>query len=264
MALFYKRNIVIFLLCLLPFFLNAKEVNYPIIQEAFRLKLHHSHVWKSLLHAISGEPKINDPSFLLSHPHFSIKEELKKTLESFFADVALGDTHAICKYPARYTWLKNTLHLDNSIFPKPKCKQLDQYLTKASLRDLKLVFTSGDPSSPSSMMGHLFFKIIGKTQIQVMQEYAVSFFTVIDSINVPSVIFQGLVTGMKGFFVLRPYSEQVGNYLKEENRNIWEYDLKISYANKRLIYLTFAPKYSLNSIQRALNCYRRQMLPYGT
>ena len=31
-----------------------------------------------------------------------------------------------------------------------------------------------------------------------------------------------------------------------------------------LLNLTFAPKYSINSIQSPLNCYRRQRLPYGT
>jgi hypothetical protein len=191
------------------------------------------------LHALSGKPKINDPSFLLSYSNFSLKNELEKTIESFFANISQGEKHAICKYPARYYWLKNTLRLNDNYFPKPKCKQLKQYILKAPLKDLKLVLASGEPSSPSSMMGHIFFKIVGDKQNQVVQEYAVSFFTVIDSINIPMLIFQGLATGMKGFFVLRPYSEQEGKYLKEENRNIWEYDLKIPYRKKRLIYLHF-------------------------
>lgn len=236
---FYGRIALFILLYSYSSCLHAQTIQDTLFVRASQLNLHNDYQWKKLLHIEGGAPKINDSSFLFSYPNFSSMNELNSSLNAFFKNPFLGDEHAICKFPARYHWIKNRLKIGDNVFPRPKCIQLDQYLQQVKLKDLKLVFAAGDPTSPSGMMGHIFFKIIGQKSQGLNREYAVSFFTTINSINIPSLLFKGLVTGMKGFFVLRPYAEQEGIYLKEENRNMWEYDLNIPYAVKHLIYLHF-------------------------
>ncbi len=47
---------------------------------------------------------------------------------------------------------------------------------------------------------------------------------------------ESLITGMQGLFSLAPYQELKNHYLENEGRNIWEYELNISDADKALIH----------------------------
>ena len=227
------------MLLVTPLFLYANSQQKTIVEKAISLKLYDSHVWKNLLHVKGNKPSINHPSFLCSFPKFSLKNELKMTIESFFNTKVKDDKSTICKYPARYVWLKDQLSLTDRDFPTVNCKSFNQYLEKTGAENLKLVFVSENTTSPSSMMGHIFFKLSGIDKKNIKREHAVSFFTVIDTLNIPSLLVQSTITGMKGFFLLRPYKEQVDRYLKEENRNIWEYTLNLSKGEKQLIYFHF-------------------------
>jgi len=235
----HSKKRYLFLLLLIPFFIYAQQSPKLIINQAVSLKLYDSYVWQNLLHMNGNKPSIKHPTFLLSFPNFSLKNELILTIESFFNTKVKNDTHAICKYPARYMWLKEQLHMTDKDFPKVQCKAFQQYLEKTGAESLKLVFVSENTTNPSSMMGHVFFKLSGKDKRNILREHAVSFFTVIDTMNIPSLLVKSTMTGMKGFFLLRPYSEQVNRYLKEENRNIWEYSLNLSEDKQRLIYYHF-------------------------
>jgi hypothetical protein len=74
------------------------------------------------------------------------------------------------------------------------------------------------------MMGHTFFKLSGKNDNQKV-ENSVSFFTVINSLNIPMLILDSTIFGMKGYFILSPYKKQISTYINKEERNIWEYKL---------------------------------------
>lgn len=234
-----SRKKLFFLLILIPLYAFGYDVKQSTINKALELKLHDSHIWENMLHVKNGTPSINHPSFLLSYSNFSLKNELITTIESFFETNQNNNSHTICKYPARFLWLKNKLNLNDRDFPKVECKSLDTYLKKTGMKDLKLIFVSENAKNPSSMMGHTFFKISGKDEHNIQREHAVSFFTVIDTVNLPKLLINSTITGMKGYFLLRPYEEQIERYLKDENRNIWEYDLTLSKFEKKLIYFHF-------------------------
>jgi hypothetical protein len=233
----YCRKRLLFLLLIIPLFSYANNLEKATIKKAIQLKLYNSHVWKNLIHVQNDIPSINHPSFLLSFQKFSLKNELVATIESFFN--INSDNHAICKYPARFMWIKKQLDLTDIDFPKVNCKSFNQYLNKTGAKNLKLVFVSENTSSPSSMMGHVFFKLSGKDAHNIKREHAVSFFTVVDTVNIPALLVKSTITGMKGFFLLRPYKEQIDRYLKKENRNIWEYSLNLSEEKQQLIYYHF-------------------------
>lgn len=223
------------MLLLLPLFLCADTIKSRITDDAIAKRLYDSHVWHRLLHVDqSGAPSIKNHSFLISYPDFTPKNELIATIDSFFED-----NETACRYPARYYWLKNELNLTDASFPARECRAFDEYIEKTNPKDLKLVFVSEQVKSPSSMMGHTFFKLVGNDSNGEPRQNAVSFFTVIDTFNIPYLILKSTVTGMKGFFILSPYKTQINRYLKEEERNIWEYDLNLSDFQKKLIYYHF-------------------------
>ncbi len=236
-----KKGIIIPLL-----FLLFAEISYAknnddtipayILNEAVAKNLHNSPIWKSLLHVSNGKLNIEDPNFIMSKGIFSLKNELEKTIYSFFGDIDKGDSHGICKFPARFFWIKSELNLDDDIFPHVQCAEFEEYLKKAPADEISLVFVSENVSNPSSMMGHVFLKLSGYNYKSNYVEHAVSFFTIIDTINIPLLILKSTITGMNGFFSLLPYSEQVKRYLEVEDRNVWEYELDLSEKNKMLIY----------------------------
>ncbi len=225
----------IFLYIFLPIFSFSDNLKISILEKALKKNLDNSHIWHRLLHLDKSlNPYINNKSFLISYPNFSPKKELIATIKLFEQN-----KKAVCKYPARYYWLENELNISNSIFSKKNCLGFNEYIEKTNPTDLKLVFVSEQVKNPSSMMGHTFFKLIGYDKNYELRENAISFFTIIDTFNIPYLILKSFITGMKGLFILSPYKTQVNRYLKEENRNIWEYDLNLSDFQKKLIYYHF-------------------------
>jgi hypothetical protein len=216
---------------------SFKYVESEIINLALEKKIYLNPKWRALLHLDKQTLKINDDKFILSNKNFSPRNELIRTISLFFNQ----DNDNACNFPARFEFITHELGLDKALFPKRNCTEFNEYLEKAPAEEIKLVFVSEDVSNPSSMMGHTFFKIIsGK------REHAVSFFTVIDTYNIPALIFKSTIKGMRGFFSLTPYREQLYRYLKVENRNVWEFDLNLNDYEKKLIYYHFWELRTLN------------------
>ncbi len=209
------------------------------MEKANTKKLFQTQTWQSLIHFSNDAPSINDPSFLLSYPNSSPQKELSETIKVLLKKPQSDRKDAICKYPARFFWLKKELDFDESIFPSVKCDGFDEYLSETNADKIALVFSSENVTNPSSMMGHTFFKISGKDDDNSTREHAVSFFAVIDTLNIPWLIVKSTLIGMKGFFSLSPYSEQLHRNLIVEERNIWEYDLDLSPYEKKLFYYHF-------------------------
>ena len=225
----FNEKRFLFSLCLILFHISSFASSS--IDTALEKKLYDSHIWKALLHIREESPKINDKTFLLSHDDFTPRNELIKTIENF------NNGENICKYPARYLWLKE--ELPNNNFKEFNCPKFENYIEKTNPEDIELVFASENVSSPSSMMGHVFFKIKSKLDNGKVKQNAVSFFTVIDTFNIPLLITKSTITGMRGYFILNPYQTQTNKYLYEENRSIWEYKLNLTDLQKKLIYYHF-------------------------
>ncbi len=201
------------------------------LDSALEKKLYNSHIWKSLLHVRNDIPKINNSSFLLSYNNFSLKNELLLTIKDF------NEGKNICKYPSRYLWLKE--ELPNNNFKEFNCPEFQNYINSTNPENIELIFTSENIKNPSSMMGHVFFKLQSKKNNIHTKQNAVSFFTVIDTFNIPLLIYKSTFSGMKGYFVLSPYKKQISSYINNEERSIWEYQLKLTEKQKKLIYYHF-------------------------
>lgn len=193
-------------------------------------------VWRALLHFDKSGFHIQDPDFLLSWPNTTLESELQATFQAFKSPVQPNKLHALCKFPARLLWFTTKLQLAKQMFPSVDCQGYREYQSKAPASDIKLVFASENVSSPSSMMGHAFLKLEGINDDGDFVEHGVTYYTILDSLNLPKLLIESLVTGMPGLFALTPYKKQKARYLHGEERNIWEYGLNLSEYDKAMIH----------------------------
>jgi len=208
---------------------DPRELVTRLQAQADAEKLYDDPTWRSLLHTSGGRPCIRDPSFLLSFPAFSPRLELFATIEQLYG----GDGSAACRFPARYVWLRS--RLDAPRINLGGCEELTEFLTKAPMQQIALVFASDNLSHPASMMGHSFLKFTGRAPDGREVSHAISFYTEIDTINYPKVFFNSLVVGLPGVFALAPYEEKLSDYVDVEQRTVWEYSLRIDDFHKTLI-----------------------------
>lgn len=213
----------------------SEQTAQSLIKKAIEKGLHNTYTWKSLLHIEGGKPSIKDPNFILSLDDFSLENELRKTITLFLDDKKLSSKNAVCRFPARFYFLQKELGLPSNFIDTNQCDKFIEYVQKAPIDDIYLVFVSENVSSPSSIMGHSFLKITGHDYKSRYVEHCVSFYTVIDTLNIPYLLLKSTVIGMKGFFSLLPYQQQIKRYLENEDRNVWEYHLNFSKDAKKLI-----------------------------
>lgn len=224
-----------FLLFFLPVFAFSSESE--ILKLANELKVYDKTEWKALLH-YNQNLNIKDKNFVNSD-NFSLKKELESTIESFYEpkeNYKNINEHPQCKFPARLLFITNELNISKDEFSKVDCEELKEYELKAPADSIFLVYASENVKIPSSMMGHTFLKYSGKNYQNNKVEHAVSFYTVIESFNLLKLAYQNTYSGMKGLFALQPYKNALSQYIDKENRNVWEYELKLSEYSKKLLY----------------------------
>lgn len=225
-----------FLLFILPVFLFAS--NNEVVNNAVKLKLFEKNEWKALLHYSDNNFDIIDANFIVSNKK-SLKDELVKTINSFYISPNIlkdSNQHFQCKFPARFLFIKHELSLIDGEFPSVKCNDFSIYKQKAPAKDISLIYASENVTKPASMMGHTFLKISGINDANKSVEHAITFYTVIDTPNPLTLIYKNIFPGMQGIFALQPYTQVVNQYIKNENRNVWEYQLDLEEYEKKLIY----------------------------
>ncbi|MDP2893393.1 MAG: DUF4105 domain-containing protein [Sulfurimonas sp.] len=223
----------------LLFFLNniAFASELEVLKLANELKIYDKTEWKALLH-YNQKLNIKDKNFI-SSDKFSLKNELELTIGGFYEpknNYKNINQHPQCKFPARLLFITNELNVSKNEFSKVDCEELKEYELKAPADTMSLIYASENVKNPSSMMGHTFLKYSGVSHKNGTVEHAVSFYTVIESFNLLKLAYQNIYSGMKGFFALQPYKNTLSQYIDKENRNVWEYELKLSEYRKKLLY----------------------------
>lgn len=221
--------IVTLLLFSLPARGEAPHHSTPWMLASHEHSLAQDPQWAALLHHDGQRPNIQDPRFLLSAKAFSLEAELKETLELLYQ----GPSDAVCRFPARYLWIQRKT--GRPPLPIEQCAELNEFKTRAPMEEVSLVFASEVLSMPSSMMGHLFLKVRGRHADGSSREHAVSFFTEPVTLNLPKLFYDSLIAGMKGYFSLTPFQQEVELYIGKEGRNLWIYPLQIDGDGLRLL-----------------------------
>jgi len=189
--------------------------------------------WKKVL--FNG--RFDDPEFYRAGKKLGRKSpraEMIATLKAFLQPgpiVIKGDArHAQCYYPARFDYLKDKLQFDLSQFPKPFCKELEQFRSFASYTGVSLVFSNFFANNPASMFGHTLLRLhrsVKQGEPGLLDD-AANFAAHIETINPFTYPVKGLMGFFPGRFALLPYSGKIQEYSNYESRDLWEYELDFS------------------------------------
>ncbi len=198
-----------------------------LLDQALRLSLAQDPYWKTLLHidGFSGNSRIDDPGFFLSP---NGKSDPTAELEASLNALLLNpEDEALCRYPARFHWLKQSLGLEDLNYPLERCRELDELLEKMAPERATLIFPGGHLNSPASMFGHTLLSIEGPYRSPLLS-YAVNYAAFTDESNGVLYAFKGIFGYYRGFFSILPYYTKVREYGDLEKRDIWEYRLNLT------------------------------------
>ncbi len=199
-----------------------------LIKTAAEKKLYDDRYWQILMHyreqTIGVESQIDDPAFFLSqdgktHP----KAELEATIQTLFQPDAQAAAPYICKFYARFVWLKEALGIPADCFADRTCPEIDQISPRAAY----LIFPTYFMNNPSTLFSHTLLAIdTGYTNKRLSN--AVNYAAYTEGRTGMSFALRGLVGLFKGYYTVTPYYKKIQEYADINQRDIWEYELNLT------------------------------------
>lgn len=214
------------------------------IDEAKRARLAESAEWRRLLHVhrtagngLEAEP--DGPEFYLSpRGVFDPEAELEATIGALYAPASLGDSHALCKFPARARFLGETFELGT--LPKPVCAARDGFYARLRPRRVLFVFSTYHVTSPASAFGHVLLRV-ERDETGILREGApehpladigIDYSADVAGEGAIAYAAKGLFGGFRGTFKAMPYALKVREYQDHDARDLWEYELTLTSDEK--------------------------------
>jgi hypothetical protein len=209
-----------------------------LLLRADREALHEDPTWLALLHYDREWLPLRVRSGAATAGFFRSEQgdrdpraELHATLRSFFdADAVVREgEHPQCAFVARRHWLSQRLGLGKRDLPHVECPEYERWRAALDARGLTLIFPEAFMNNPASMFGHTLLRIDASTEegAEELLGYAVDFTAKTAGDAGPLYIAKGLFGFYPGHFGVRPYYQQLKRYSEWENRDIWEYRLRI-------------------------------------
>lgn len=165
--------------------------------------------WHKLLHIENGKTSIKGGRFFLSKTK-NPRDELMATLHAFRVD-----SHMKCRFRTRYLWLKKYYELGEL-----SCE--DDWFYE-NIRSLSLVFTSARFFNAGTSFGHSFLKLQTKNK-PIAIDYSVD----LEGDPFAVYAYKGLFGGYSSHYNIRPYSTKQIEYIHNEFRNIYAFDINLS------------------------------------
>lgn len=193
--------------------------------------------WLRLLHyrrTLYGALKSqqDNPNFFLSpRGKKDPQAELEATLRAFFEPPPADpeEMQAQCRFPARYSWLKEALRFDPNRLPEQGCPRFETWRDRINAGGLTFVFASSYMNNPASMYGHTFLRLNQK-EGNPLNDYSINFAAETPTRSGLVFAVKGLVGAYPGKFTITPYYMKVQQYNNMESRDLWEYTLNIGSA----------------------------------
>ncbi len=209
---------------------DVTQTSYSKVDSATLQQIANDPLWHLLLQLKNGKPITNDTSIYISKSFVSPLAEAQATIDLF-----QRNTQNICNYPARLRLLKRYIPEFKSITPAEHCAEYRKFVESVPADSIKLIYASENVTSASSMMGHIMLRLDGTNDKGVPVKHGITFFTELDSLNVPHIMYETLMTGKEGVFKVAPYQEFEQFYLYEEQRNIWRYTLDFNEQQRHFV-----------------------------
>ncbi len=144
------------------------------------------------------------------------------------------DQGVICRFPWRYTWLKR-VGLITNLAPRveERCPTISSFLKATPLAAASIIFSSQYMGNPASYFGHTFLLLkqehVLEKNYATMLDLAVGFSAVVNTPELSlAYAWRGLTGGFKGYFTIDPFFMKVQEYNFLEQRDLWEYEIKLN------------------------------------
>jgi len=219
-----------FLLCLfllLPF-KAAFSDEHDILSEAAS-----SHEWQVLLHYERGvfgnRSLVDDPDFFLNkNGKYDPYAEILSLYENIYGDNLRGEGSAVCRFPLRAEFLAEKLGKPLSDLHLDECIELKEFMDSINPVKASIIFPFYHMNSPASMFGHTLIRFDSSLDSKLVSTaitYAADY-------NGTDGGIMYAVKGVTGLYAGRseilPYHRKIREYDNINQRDIWEYELKLT------------------------------------
>ncbi|MDY7031383.1 MAG: DUF4105 domain-containing protein [Thermodesulfobacteriota bacterium] len=225
--------IILFPFLLFPQHVSSADDSYvnSLISLAEEKGLFKEKYWKILLHykdTLFGQKSlIDDPAFFLAkNGKNDPKAELEATLRAFFRNSGKGDP-AVCRFIARFTWLKKQLNIDVSELPLGRCSAFDNVIGRIKPTSVALIFPAEYMNNPASMFGHTLINIESGVKSKLLA-HTINYSAFTGETFGPLFAFKGVFGFYRGYYSMLPYYEKVREYSDISQRDMWEYELNLT------------------------------------
>jgi len=235
----YRIRALPFLLALLAAFPPAATATPPrnddylseLLARALQEKLHEDPYWRTLMHYKRGvfgtRSLVDDPRFFLAENGKTDSwAEMEATLRAFFRSPEDDEKHAVCRFVARFDWLRRRLSIDPSKLPVSRCDSFEKLMDRVGPQSVTLIFPTSYMNSPASMYGHTLLAIRTAYESDLLS-YAINYSAITNETFGLFYIAKGLLGLYKGYFSILPYYAKLQEYSDVNDRDIWEYSLDL-------------------------------------
>lgn len=206
-----------------------------LVIAAREARLHEDPYWLLLGHYrprwIDGQKSmIDDPAFFLAADgKYDPAAELEATLRGLFDAPPLNpdERHPVCRFPARYAWLRDRLPIRNELLPVPECEIYQQVYNELKPSTLTLVFPAAYMNSPASMFGHTLLVFDSADQNRLLAK-GVGYAAAVTTGFGPLFALEGILGMYPGRYAVENYYDKVETYNDIHRRDIWEYELDLT------------------------------------
>jgi hypothetical protein len=224
---------------------HALQLYKELVTKADSLQLASKPRWIRLLHyedkALNRFVSDQEAEYFFRSPigKKNPSAELHATIKDFLIPTDQFENqnhHPHCMFPARFTWLDEQLSLSEYDLPTVFCSDLLEWQQDVSLDTISLGFAGYYEGNPASFFGHTFL-LLKSQNIDGKNLYPlISFGTEVpQETSTVAMITKGISGSYSGHYALEPYYERIKKYGHQELRNIWEYDLNYTDAEKDIL-----------------------------
>ncbi len=219
---------------------TAQRKHYvrTLIELAEKKKLYNMETWLNLIHykktLFGVKSLIDDPHFFLDqNGKYDPRAEMYATIR-YFIMPSESMENPICRFMARYAWLKKELKINEKYVQEENCEKyvelrnLDKDLTAS------IIFPVGFMNSPASIFGHTLITLQSPHNPGLIST-AINYAARTDEDFGPFFAVRGIFGLYKGFFTIQPYYMKVQEYSDIDQRDMWEYRLNLSNDEIKMI-----------------------------
>lgn len=185
--------------------------------------LHYKKTWKGL------ESEADTQDFFLAKDG---KNNPESELNAAIAAFNSNDKNIVCRFPARYQWLKK--HVAVKDFSVEGCDEYVKFRDKLGAKSASLIFSSYYINTPASAFGHTFLRMnrhphgAKKEDRTELLDYGINYAAMMDTQNALVYAIKGIFGLFPGVLTAVPYYYKVREYNDHESRDLWEYELNLS------------------------------------